>query len=80
MLTDEPSALILEIDGRRYEGLAAHRLKTPCFSLVDGQPQDAVADGYYVAVGPLTKGKHVLNFGGVLPTMMQAVTYDLLVE
>jgi hypothetical protein len=79
-MTDEPSALVLEVDGRRYEGLDAHRLKTPCFSLVEGQAEDAVADGYYVAVRPLTKGTHVLNFGGVLPTMMQAVTYTILVE
>ncbi|MEK8034029.1 hypothetical protein AACH06_24660 [Ideonella sp. DXS29W] len=79
-LTDNPSALILEVDGVRYDSLAAHRLPTKCFSLVSGQPADAVADGYFVAVGPLARGQHVINFGGALPSMLQAVTYTLTVE
>jgi hypothetical protein len=79
-LTNEPSALILDIDGQRYENLAAHRLATSCFSVVPGQKADAVADGYYIAVRPFPRGKHILNFGGVLPTLMQAVTYTLTVE
>ena len=79
-LTNQPSALILEVDGRRLDGLESHRLATPCFSLVPGQPADAVANGYYVALRPLSRGRHVLNFGGALPDMVQAVTYTLDVE
>lgn len=79
-LTNHPSALILEVDGRRYSALESHRLATSCFSLVPGQEADAVANGYYVALRPLTKGRHVINFGGVLPDMIQAVTYVLTVE
>jgi hypothetical protein len=29
---------------------------------------------------PLSPGKHVLNFGGALPNMSQAVTYTLIVK
>ena len=79
-VTNQPSALILEVDGRRFDGLEAHRLATPCFSLVPGQPADAVANGYYVALRPLSRGRHVLNFGGAFPDMVQAVTYTLDVE
>lgn len=79
-LTDDPSALILEIDGVRFEGLAAHRMATPCFPLEPGTRPDAVGNGYFVAVGPLPKGQHVLNFGGILPQLRQAVTYRITVE
>jgi hypothetical protein len=79
-LTDRPSALILDIDGKRYNGLDSHRLATPCFGLVPGQHADAVSNGYYVAIRPLSRGRHVLNFGGALPDMLQAVTYTLTVE
>lgn len=80
VLTDKPDALVLEVDGHRYASLEAHRLHTECFSLVTGQPKDAAADGYFVAIRPLTKGRHELNFGGVLPSLAQAVTYTLEVE
>ena len=40
----------------------------------------SAANGYYVMLRPLAPGKHVLNFGGMLPGMSQAVTYTLLVE
>lgn len=79
-LVKHPSALILDIDGVKQEQLQTHRLTTPCFSVVPGQTPDAVADGYYVALRPLARGKHTLNFGGILPDLMQAVTYELTVE
>ena len=40
----------------------------------------SAANGYYVMLRPLSPGKHVLNFGGVLSEMSQAVTYTLTVE
>jgi hypothetical protein len=29
---------------------------------------------------PLSHGKHVLNFGGILPEFAQAITYNLYVD
>lgn len=78
--TDQPSALVLQINARRYTQLQAHRLPTRCFSLVPGTPPDAAANGYYVAVAPLPKGEHLIEFGGVLPDLIQAVTYRITVE
>jgi hypothetical protein len=40
----------------------------------------SAANGYYVMLAPLAPGKHVLNFGGALPSMGQAITYTLVVE
>ena len=80
-LTDSPFALVLEVDGRQAKDLQLHRLaSTTCFSLVPGEPLDAAGNGYYVALAPLAKGVHVINFGGILSTMSQAVTYRVVVE
>jgi hypothetical protein len=80
-LTDEPSVLVLEIDGHRIDGLRVHRQAgRDCFSLVPGEQPDAAGDGYYVALKPLVPGVHTLNFGGILPSLTQAVTYTLVVE
>ena len=80
-LTHDPSALILEVDGIRFDALAAHRQATKgCFKLQAGGARNAAANGYYVALAPLAPGVHILNFGGILPTMSQAVTYRLIVE
>ena len=85
-MTDEVSHLVLEVDGVRYSGLAIHRQATRrCFdvgALAEPQVQvfPSAANGYYVMLRPLPPGKHTLNFGGVLPSMLQAVTYTLLVE
>lgn len=40
----------------------------------------AASNGYYVALRPLPKGTHTLNFGAILPSIQQAVTYTLNVE
>jgi hypothetical protein len=85
-ITDQPSNLIVELDGRRIDDPAAHRQgTTECFDMgALAEPKYRVfpsaANGYYIMLRPLTPGKHVLNFGGVLPGMSQAVTYTLLVE
>lgn len=82
-MTDDVSALILEVDGVRVYGLISHRQATPrCFgmgSLVDGKSAifPAAANGYYVMLRPLAKGRHTVNFGGALSTMLQAVTYTI---
>ena len=40
----------------------------------------AAANGYFVLIKPLPPGRHVIEFGGVLPEMIQAVTYTVTVE
>lgn len=85
-MTEGVSALVLEIDGVRYEGLEKHRLSVrDCFDLGSRRPErfriyPAAANGYYVMLKPLPAGHHTLNFGGALPSMLQAVTYTLIVE
>jgi hypothetical protein len=85
-MTDEPSSLILELDGRRLDNLTKYRQATKeCFDMgVLANPRYSIfpsaANGYYVMLRPLSAGKHELNFGGVLPSMLQAVTYTLIVE
>ncbi|MFZ2991106.1 hypothetical protein [Ideonella sp.] len=79
-LTNDLSALVLEIDGTRYDNLKVHRQASACFSVVPGQKPDSVSNGYYIAIRPLSRGRHTLNFGGVLPNLAQAVTYTIVVE
>jgi hypothetical protein len=85
-ITDQPSVLILELDGRRVEDLATYRQVTrECFDMgALANPKyrifPSAANGYYAMLRPLSPGRHVLNFGGVLPGLSQAVTYTLLVE
>lgn len=85
-MTDNPEMLVLDMDGQRFGSLETHRQATrQCFDMGAKTPQKyrifpSAADGYYVMLPPLSLGKHVLNFGGALPSMLQAVTYTLDVE
>lgn len=85
-ITEQVSNLLLEVDGVRHTDLEKHRQATVgCFDLgALAEPKarifPAAANGYYVMLKPLPPGKHVLNFGGVLPSMAQAVTYTIVVE
>jgi len=84
--TDQPFNLVLDLDGRRIDDLTRYRQSTTeCFDMgALAEPKHRVfpsaANGYYVMLRPLSPGKHVLNFGGMLPELSQAVTYTLLVE
>jgi hypothetical protein len=84
--TDGVSMLVLELDGVRGSGLENHRQATAeCFDAgTRAEPRiklfPAAANGYYAMLKPLKPGTYELNFGGVLPSMMQAVTYTLVVE
>ena len=79
-MTDEPSFLLLEVDGQRFDRLEAHRQATSgCFQ-VPNSSVPAAANGYYVMLAPLSRGTHIVNFGGLLPRLAQAVTYTLEVE
>jgi hypothetical protein len=84
--TDRASLLVLEIDGVRHSDLERHRQATrKCFDM-GALAQTGVrifpsaANGYYVMLKPLPPGQHVINFGGALPGILQAVTYTLIVE
>ncbi len=85
-MTNDVSALILEVDGKRFTGLERHRQATvECFELGDNNTLASTSgptasNGYFVMLRPLPRGKHVINFGGALPSMLQAVTYTLTVE
>jgi hypothetical protein len=84
--TDGVQRLVLEIDGHRYGDLLQHRLvPRECFDLgARASPPvrmyPTASNGYYVMLRPLPPGKHEINFGGILPTLVQAVTYTLIVE
>lgn len=76
--TEAPAALVLEFNGRRFAGLEAHRQATRgCFLVAPDDDAPAAGNGYYVALGPLKRGRYTLNFGGILPGLSQAVTYTL---
>lgn len=85
-MTEEVSALVLEVDGFRVPGLASYRQATKaCFDMGErSEPRARVfpsaANGYYVMLRPLNPGKHTIEFGGALPGMLQAVSYTLIVE
>jgi hypothetical protein len=85
-MTNDVTALILDVDGIRVPNLVSYRqATTQCFdvgALADTKVRvfPSAANGYYVMLRPLTRGKHSLNFGGALPSMLQAVTYTLEVE
>jgi len=79
--TPATSTLLLEVNGRRFRGLDAHRQATRrCFHVVDDDDTLAAGNGFYVALGPLKRGRYTLNFGGILPEQSQAVTYTLDVD
>ena len=68
--TDEPTALILEVDGERVEGLEQYRQHSPGCLTRPSRPgrvlAPSAADGY-VMLEPLKRGTHTINFGGTLP-------------
>jgi hypothetical protein len=83
---EDASALILDVDGVRTPNLMSYRqATTQCFNLGARIAENvnmfpSAANGYYVMLKPLSRGKHEINFGGALPNMLQAVTYTLEVE
>jgi hypothetical protein len=85
-MTDGLTRILLEINGQPYDGLVEHRQATrECFDLGELSTPPArlypvAANGYYVMLRPLPPGKHVVNFGGALPSIVQLVTYTLIVE
>jgi hypothetical protein len=84
--TDDASALVLNLNGVGARGLEAHRqATTQCFDLgARAEPPlhvfPTAGNGYYAMFKPLPPGTYELNFGGVLSTHVQAVTYTLIIE
>jgi hypothetical protein len=84
--TNDPAALVLELDGKRLPvGPESRQALRECFDLgALSQPPrriyPAAANGYYVAIRPLPRGTHTLNFGAILPSIQQAVTYTIIVQ
>jgi hypothetical protein len=73
-ITDNPSILVLEVDGERLTGLERQRQASPeCFDMAtastDSKIFPSAANGYYVMLAPLKPGTHTINFGGILPAM-----------
>jgi hypothetical protein len=85
-ITSNPTLLVLDLNGQKFTNLQAHRLATRrCFDVgaLTKEKQrifPSAGNGYYAAIRPLPKGTHTLEFGGVLPSMIQAVSYTLIVE
>jgi len=84
-MTDEPMALVAELDGKEITNLRARRVVSPtCFDLA-GRTKDhsgpriypTASDGYWVMLKPLAPGRHELRLGGSLPSLRQDVTYHL---
>lgn len=86
IMTEGATVLVLNVDGKRFEGLEIHRQASDgCFDVTARAGASAngvlaAANGYYVMLRPLPPGTHTINFGGALPSMLQAVTYTLRVE
>ncbi|HVJ29716.1 MAG TPA: hypothetical protein VNA66_05345 [Gammaproteobacteria bacterium] len=85
-MTEAVSNLVLRIDGERFDDLTLHRQATrECFDIGEllappVRMYPSAANGYYAMLRPLPPGKHVIDFGGILPSMAQAITYTLTVE
>jgi hypothetical protein len=83
-MTDEPSALFAELDGVAIPKLEARRVATgDCFNvnaMSRGPPLESASNGYWLMLRPLKPGKHVLHFGGTLPSLRQDITYTLVVS
>jgi len=85
-MTDSPTVLVGEIDGEKIPDLENYRHATPgCFDLaakadIGISIGRSAANGYYLMLSPLEPGHHSLRFGGELPTLRQAISYELVVE
>ncbi len=84
--TDSPSVLVAVVDGGKIPNLIRYRQISPgCFDLaarsnVGVAISPSAANGYYLMLRPLTPGHHSLRFGGELPDLRQAISYELFVE
>jgi hypothetical protein len=85
-MTDSPAVLVGEIDGIKIPDLVGYRQTTRgCFDLAARSDvriaiSRSAANGYYLMLYPMSPGHHSLRFGGELPTLRQAISYELLIK
>jgi hypothetical protein len=88
--------LFAEIDGVAVEGVKQYRISSDqCFDVFARIPSrerpsngyPAATDGYWLLVKPLSKGRHILKFGGrydrnssAYGRMLQDIEYELVVQ
>lgn len=78
------------VDGKPVMGLEQFRFASPLFTInapagsilgnTDDLATDAVADGYYVMLTPLTPGVHTVTFGGTGDGFSTETTYHITVK
>jgi len=87
-LTNHPTDLALIVDDQEVRDLTIFRqASTNCFNPYQFNPGERIqsdrsitaANGYFVMLKPLAPGRHVIKWGGVLPSVRQAVIYELTV-
>jgi hypothetical protein len=82
-MTDYADDLTLIVDGEEVRNLESFRQVSPqCFNLGERIQQNVsptAANGYFVMLRPLSPGRHVIKWGGALPSVRQAVVYELTV-
>ena len=83
--------LKVSVDGKPVTGLEQFRFASPLFTInvpagsilgntVEAGPTDAVVDGYYVMLTPLTPGVHTVTFGGTADGFSTETTYHITVK
>lgn len=72
---DQVRSIDATIDGVRLKDLQKYRVQSQLFNFtlpennvlgLDPQTPQAVADGYYVILQPMSSGKHIIHFNGIL--------------
>jgi hypothetical protein len=93
----QPSNMQVTVDGVKLEDLDKYRVQSALFNLdlpknniygVKAGPTQAVSDGYWILLQPLSEGKHEISFGGVavdftttrVESFATQITYHLTVE
>jgi hypothetical protein len=90
----DPSSLFAEIDGKSISNVEAFRVVSQTFEIgplpdnnilgaTPGAIADAVSDGFYLMLPPLSVGEHTLQFGGAADlgglVFSQDITYHITV-
>ncbi|HEX5111210.1 MAG TPA: hypothetical protein VFV79_00070 [Saprospiraceae bacterium] len=93
--TDQAGDLSASLDGVEFSNLSNYRATSDLFTYtgnpdlgscfdgcINGLPQQAVTDGYWLMLKPLSPGSHTLHFTGGYPDLdfLVDVTYELTVE
>lgn len=88
--TFKVDGLKASVDGKPVTGLEQFRFASPLFTIdvpadsilgdVETGPTEAVVDGYYVMLTPLTPGVHTVTFGGTGEGFSTETTYHITVK